>query len=183
MSIREDMRIKEKQYAEERKKLSEDNEKILEKRKEFQKAFNGAIKERKNHIISKYSGKHFSKTNRPDKIDFEEINSGELMVETAGYIPISEQVRRFERAGENLETEMSQIYDFGTKDIDKNGFSDRLQEQYSDKIEAFQNVEALQLKALSDLIAKKNTPVENQEEPEEPEKTPQEEMELPPQGE
>lgn len=164
MSIREEMRIKELQYAEERKKASERAEKILDKRKEFQKGFNKALKNRKNYIRDKYNGLRFDKINRPDKEDFSEINSGEIMTETSGYIPISEQVRRFERAGENLKEMMSQYYDFGTKDIDKDGFSERLVAQYPDNIEAFQLVENAQLAALGELINEDKNYVEPEQE-------------------
>ena len=147
VSIREEMRIKEKKFAEERKFEAEKAEKILEKRHEFQKAFESAIRERIISVDKKYKGTFFTKNNRPDKKDFEEINSGEIMTETAGYIPLSEQIRRFERSGMNLKEEMEKIYDFGTTDLDKNGFSDRLTAQYSDKIDSFINIQEIQIKA------------------------------------
>ena len=88
------------------------------------------------------------------------MNSGELRVETAGYIPVSEQVRRFERAGESLVNVMSRIYDFGARNEDNDGFADRCVEQYSDNISAFKMLKEEQMEALRQVIINKD--VENE---------------------
>ena len=121
MSIRSEMRQKELEYAKEKKVAFEKSEKIKEKRARFQEGYNEALLEKKKFIKNKYGTTHFSSRRRPDKEDFLSINSGELMVETAGYIPVSEQVRRFERAGLTLQESMGEIYDFGATDIDRAG--------------------------------------------------------------
>lgn len=178
MGIKSDMRERELQYAEERKKAQELNEQILEKRAEFQRAFEGAIEERKKTVKKKYTGVHFNPYNRPDKDDYTEINSGEIMVETSGYIPLREQVMRFERAGISLKEEMAKLYDFSPRDDNHDGFQDDIIQQYPDNIEGFEIVQNAQMKALQELIKEKNNVSIPEPEPEpEPEPNPEPEPE------
>lgn len=90
--------------------------------------------DRKKAINKKYGAKYFTREKRPDKKDFLEINSGQIITETAGYIPMSEQVRQFERAGLHLEEQRAQLSDYGQEDQDKDGFRDLNISLYPDLI-------------------------------------------------
>lgn len=54
---------------------------------------------------------HYTRFNRPERTM--EKNSGEIKVETAGYIPGDIQIRRLIAAGERLEQHRAEMYDFG----------------------------------------------------------------------
>lgn len=146
-SVRQEMRERELIYQQEREAEVEKQKAKLEKSREFQKTWNEAILQKKRDFKKNkdYMGKIFTNRIRPDKKYFMEVNSPEIMVETAGVIPLSEQVRRFERAGVDLKEQMEKLYDYGTRDDNKDGKSDRIVQQYVDKIDAFELVQNAEL--------------------------------------
>ena len=166
MNIREMMRKKNAMWIEEQKQLTEAKEEEKKTRQETQQAWNGAMRERRKAIKLKHKGIVYSRTVRPDKKDFLKLNSGEILVETAGFIPIQEQVKRFERAGMNLRAEMEKKYDYGPIDGDNDGFKDTHIEQYPDNIESFdiiQDVKIAQLKAKMEAVKNAETKLREKE--------------------
>lgn len=152
MNIRELQRQRQAEWAQEMKEVQEAKEKELKERENFQTGWHKATLERKNYIKEHYKGQVFDKKNRPDKSDFTKINSGEILVETAGFIPLSEQVRRFDRAGLNLQAEMAKRFDYSPIDTNRDGFKDSIIAQYPDKIEAFELIQTTAIESLKKAI-------------------------------
>ena len=148
MNVREQMRAKQAAYDAEKKKVAEANKAEAKTRAEFQAGWHKAMEDKRKNVREKYKGQTFDRHNRPDKKDFLKINSGEILVETSGFIPVSEQVNRFERAGVNLRAEMEKKYDYGVIDDDRDGFRDGALQQYPDKIESFDMLQDAQIAAL-----------------------------------
>ena len=156
MNVREKMRASQKEWAEEKKILHKEQEEEKSKRQEFQTAWKEAIYNKSKYNKNKYKNQIFSKYKRPNKEDFLEINSGEILVETARFIPISEQVRRFERAGLNLKTEMSKLYDYGPIADESEGFREEALQMYPDNIEGFDMLQDAQIAALKEAKRRKD---------------------------
>lgn len=57
--------------------------------------------------------KYFTRDRRPKKEDFLEVNSGEIKVETAGYIPIHLKIEKMQECGIRLKATRDALYDYG----------------------------------------------------------------------
>lgn len=75
---------------------------------------------RKRDLMYKYQGQVYSRTKRPDKKDFRDDNSGEKLVETAGYVRPKDRIEGMLAMGQHLMASRKDQYDFlcGEKDID-----------------------------------------------------------------
>ena len=152
MNVREMMRAKQAIWNEEKQAVTKAKKEELKTRAEAQESWNNAMEEKRKFLKKKYKGKVFTAKNRPDKKDFLHLNSGEILVETAGFIPLSEQVRRFERAGLNLRAEMEKKYDYSPVDINMDGYKDTAVAQYPDHIEGWEMVQDAKIQALKEKI-------------------------------
>lgn len=155
-TIKQIMRDNEKAHKEQKVKIAEAKEKLYQERIEFQKSWNKAMIARKNAMKEATRGMIFSKKNRPPKEFFTRLDSGEILVETAGFLPLSEMVRRAERAGINYEEYMAKNYDLSPVDIDNNGFLDSSTMLYPDKIDAFNIMKEMHSKVRADIIKEIN---------------------------
>lgn len=63
----------------------------------------------------------FTKYNRPEKVL--EENSGEILVETAGFKPVKDLINELIQAGKRLKDHSP--YDYGPEDDDDDGYIDR----------------------------------------------------------
>ena len=108
--------------------------------------------------------KFYTQFERPEKVNVEK-NSGELLVEKGGYIPMKRQIEQFMQSGERLASArkaMSLGYDFAPgEDVDEN-YYDPTREPGFDLADASAIAQALQNKK-QDIIKPKSA-----EEPKEP---------------
>ena len=102
--------------------------------------------------------KFFTKYERPEKENVEK-NSGELLVEKGGYIPMKRQIEQFMQSGERLAAArkaMTVGYDFGPgEDVDEN-YYDPTREPGFDLADASAIAQALQEKQMSSIKPKSN---------------------------
>lgn len=100
--------------------------------------------------------KFYTQFDRPEKVDVEK-NSGELLVEKGGYIPMKRQIEQFMQSGERLASAriaMSLGYDFAPgEDVDEN-YYDPTREPGFDLADASAIAKALQDKERSSIKPK-----------------------------
>ncbi|MEM4391963.1 MAG: hypothetical protein QXG67_04170 [Candidatus Nitrosotenuis sp.] len=102
--------------------------------------------------------KFYTQFERPEKVDVEK-NSGELLVEKGGYIPMKRQIEQFMSSGERLASArkvMSLGYDFAPgENVDEN-YYDPTREPGFDLADASAIAKALQDKERSSIKPKSN---------------------------
>lgn len=105
------------------------------------KEYDDTVRVVRDAIKALRSDEPYSKLKRPPKELFYEVNSGQIIVETAGVMTTKQQVQRLVDAGVSYDRMISGMYDYGPKDVDKDGFVDY---KPKDKVDAlYEQKEAL----------------------------------------
>lgn len=137
----------------ERERIAEEKERIAlriaeeaqndARRRDCLEAVKVGLQTRQNEIVKKYKGKQFDHKTRPDKIDFREVNTGEIRVDSSGFVPVSEQIRMFTSGGRTLDNIREQRSTQQYADENRDMFRDETLKQYPTILEAMDKMREL----------------------------------------
>lgn len=112
----------------------------VKRKRTYQKPRNGSpLRGHVDHVVmvnTTEKNKIYGKYNRPNKKLFMEVNSGELIVETAGYVPPHIRIQELLDAGERLIAYRKEQYNFGRGEQIDETFTDPTRDPNFDMVDA-----------------------------------------------